>query len=44
VPDDAAFVPLARQLRATGFRDAGRVDDFFADGVALLILTRDIMP
>lgn len=44
LPDDEAFAPLARQLRAAGFRDAGRVHDFFADGVALLILTRDIMP
>jgi hypothetical protein len=44
LPDDDAFAPVTRQLRASGFRDAGRVADFFADGVGLLILTRDIVP
>jgi hypothetical protein len=44
LPDDRTFAQLARQLRAAGFRDAGRVDDFFANGVGLLIMTRDIAP
>ena len=44
LPDDAIFAPLARQLRSGGFTDAGRVDDFFADGVALVILTRPVGP
>jgi hypothetical protein len=44
LPDDRTFVPVAQQLRAAGFRDAGRVADFFADGVGLLIMTRDIAP
>ena len=44
LPDDPLFAPLARTLRESGFRDAGRVEDFFADGVALSILTREIEP
>ena len=44
LPDDETFGRLASQLRASGFADAGRVEDFFADGVALLILTREIKP
>lgn len=44
LPDDAVFAPLARQLRAAGFTDAGRVEELFADGVALMILTRPICP
>ena len=43
LPDDAVFAPLARQLRSGGFTDAGRVDDFFADGVPLIILARPIV-
>jgi hypothetical protein len=44
VPDDDTFGALARQLRASGFIDAGRIEDFFADGIALVILTREITP
>ena len=44
LPDEPTFAPLARVLRESGFRDAGRVEDFFADGVALAILTHDIEP
>jgi hypothetical protein len=44
LPDDAEFEPVARQLRASGFHEAGRVANFFSDGVGLLILTRDIAP
>jgi hypothetical protein len=44
VPDDDTFGALARQLRASGFTDAGRIEDFFADGIALVILTREITP
>lgn len=44
LPDDDTFAVLANQLRAAGFADAGRIDHFFADGVALLILTREIQP
>ncbi len=42
LPDDSIFTPLAHRLRSGGFTDAGRVDDFFADGVALVILARQI--
>lgn len=44
LPDDEVFAPLARQLRAAGFTDAGRVEELFADGIALMILTRPIGP
>jgi hypothetical protein len=44
VPDDAVFGTLTEQLLASGFTEAGRIEDFFADGVALLILTREIGP
>ena len=44
LPDDAPFAALARRLRLAGFTDAGRIEDFFADGVALVILTREITP
>jgi len=43
LPDDEVFAPLARQLRSGGFTDAGRVDDFFAEGVPLVILVRPIV-
>lgn len=42
LPEHSSFAPLAARLRANGFHDAGRVADFFADGVALLVLTREI--
>lgn len=44
LPDEPPFATLAAQLRESGFREAGRVDDFFADGVGLVILTREIEP
>ena len=44
LPDEGVFAPLAQQLRASGFADAARVEDFFADGVALVILTRAVGP
>lgn len=44
LPVHDAFDPLLRVLRAAGFCDAGTVTDFFADGVALGILSREITP
>lgn len=44
LPVHESFQSLARVLDAAGFRDAGRIADFFADGVALSIVARDITP
>ena len=44
VPDDAAAPALAVPLLRHGFVEAGRVADYFRDGVALLLMRRGIDP
>jgi ribosomal protein S18 acetylase RimI-like enzyme len=45
VPDDARELPGARDfLRALGFSEVSRVDDFCRDGVALSFLRRELGP
>lgn len=41
LPDDSTWAAVAAALRAAGFSEAGRVPDFYADGVALVIYARD---
>ena len=38
LPDDALFTAACSALRAAGFREDGRIDDYVADGVGLLLL------
>ncbi|HEX5971443.1 MAG TPA: hypothetical protein VFY85_05925 [Gemmatimonadaceae bacterium] len=38
LPDDLAFDDAIAALRASGFHDEGRVDDFVAEGVGLRLL------
>lgn len=43
LPDDVAALPGARELlRAAGFMEESRIDDFFRDGVALAFMRREI--
>jgi ribosomal protein S18 acetylase RimI-like enzyme len=42
VPADAALGRSLSLLRANGFKEEGRVRDYFRDGVALLFLRRDL--
>ena len=42
LPADAALGRTLSLLRANGFRQEGRVPDFFRDGVALLFLRREL--
>lgn len=42
VPDDAAAPALALPLLRHGFVEAGRVVDYFRDGVALLLMRRGL--
>lgn len=42
LPADAALGRTLTLLRANGFRQEGRVPDFFRDGVALLFLRREL--
>jgi hypothetical protein len=42
LPADAALGRSLSLLRANGFKEEGRVRDFFRDGVALLFLRRDL--
>jgi ribosomal protein S18 acetylase RimI-like enzyme len=42
VPDDAATAAGRELLRRAGFREEGRIPDFHRDGVALLLLRRDL--
>ena len=42
LPADAVLGRSLSLLRANGFREEGRVRDFFRDGVALLFLRRDL--
>ena len=42
LPADAALGRSISLLRANGFREEGRVPDFYRDGVALLFLRRDL--
>lgn len=42
LPSDPAFSKSLTLLRAQGFRQEGRIPDFFRDEVALLFLRRDI--
>lgn len=44
LPDAEPFAGLIRQLESAGFSESGRIPDFFADGVGLVILTREIGP
>ncbi len=39
IADDAAFAVTGQILRELGFEEAGRVADFFRDGVDLVVLT-----
>jgi hypothetical protein len=38
LPDDAIFAAAYSALRAAGFREEGRVDDYVADGVGLRLM------
>ena len=42
LPADAALGRTLSLLRANGFKEEGRVPDYFRDGVALLFLRRDL--
>jgi ribosomal protein S18 acetylase RimI-like enzyme len=42
LPADAALGRSLSLLRANGFREEGRVPDFYRDGVALLFLRREL--
>jgi hypothetical protein len=42
LPADAALGRSLSVLRSNGFKEEGRVRDFFRDGVALLFLRRDL--
>jgi L-amino acid N-acyltransferase YncA len=42
LPADAVLGRSLSLLRANGFKEEGRVRDFFRDGVALLFLRRDL--
>lgn len=42
LPADAAVGRSISVLRANGFKEEGRVPDFFRDGIALLFLRRDM--
>ncbi|HEU4993937.1 MAG TPA: hypothetical protein VFT29_03925 [Gemmatimonadaceae bacterium] len=42
LPADAALGRTLSLLRANGFRQEGRIPDFYRDGVALLFLRRDV--
>jgi L-amino acid N-acyltransferase YncA len=42
LPADAALGRSLSLLRANGFKEEGRVRDYFRDGVALLFLRRDL--
>lgn len=42
LPADAALGRSLSLLRANGFREEGRVRDYYRDGVALLFLRRDL--
>jgi ribosomal protein S18 acetylase RimI-like enzyme len=42
LPADAALGRTLTLLRANGFRQEGRIPDFYRDGVALLFLRRDL--
>jgi ribosomal protein S18 acetylase RimI-like enzyme len=42
LPADAAFGRTLSLLRSTGFREEGRVRDFYRDGVSLLFLRREM--
>lgn len=42
LPADPAIGKVISLLRATGFRQEGRIPDFFRDDVAMLFLRRDI--
>jgi hypothetical protein len=42
LPDDPALGPVPAVLLRNGFREEGRVPDFFRDGVALSFLRRDL--
>jgi hypothetical protein len=44
LPDDVPYAEQIRRLKAAGFVEAGTVRDFFADGIGLVILTREIDP
>ena len=40
IPDDAPYEVTLDALRELGFEEGGRVADYFREGVALLVLTR----
>ncbi|HEU4563549.1 MAG TPA: GNAT family N-acetyltransferase [Gemmatimonadaceae bacterium] len=40
LPDDPRVAPGAALMRSGGFAEEGRVPDFYADGIALVILVR----
>lgn len=44
LPSDETFAEVIATLIDAGFREEGRINDFFADGVGLVILSREIGP
>jgi hypothetical protein len=42
LPEDAALGPVPSVLLRNGFREEARVADYFRDGVALVLLRRDL--
>jgi hypothetical protein len=42
LPADSALGRTLTLLRSNGFKEEGRVRDYFRDGVALLFLRRDL--
>jgi hypothetical protein len=44
LPDDPALGPVPGVLARYGFREEGRVPDFYRDGVALSLLRLDLPP
>ena len=41
-PDDPALAAAGALLRSAGFREEGRVPDYYRDGVALVLYRRDL--
>jgi ribosomal protein S18 acetylase RimI-like enzyme len=42
VPDDTSLATLARTLRESGFEEESRVEDYYRDGVDLIIFRRNL--
>jgi hypothetical protein len=41
-PDDATFAPAVEMLRTAGFREVGRIPDFYRAGTAQVFLRRNL--